>query len=873
MADPLQQAFQLLQTRLDETFLLVSGNAYMVQTGLPGPSGPSGAQGPSYIGPTGSLGVTGPSGLTGSIGPTGVTGPQGETGPTGSLGVTGPTGLIGATGVTGPQAPTGPTGSLGVTGPTGLIGATGVTGPQAETGPTGSLGVTGPTGLIGPTGVTGPQAETGPTGSLGVTGPSGATGVIGVTGVTGPQAETGPTGSMGVTGPTGLIGPTGVTGPQAETGPTGPLGVTGPTGLIGETGPTGLQAVTGPTGPSGSIGVTGPSGVGGVNMSAIPFQQFLYNASGVVAGSTGLSFTASGSTGPSGNQILLNAHIIPVQATGFDLGASGSEFRNFHMGGSLYNNGLPFFTCTASGPTGPSGPQMRVSSHILPTEDSIYDLGASGSSFRDLFISGSTIHLGSTTLSGSNGTFSVNSVPLLNSSTSTLNTSLFAKTFQQIIPTGQIALGSCKAISMSETGQYITYVTGDGTTIGDIYNSSDYGETFAKVTPENTQRRFNAVSVGSTGQLQVVSEHSFNDTGISPFQGGGDYVVGNIVKDGTNNGYYICILDIDDAVDIPSADFTNWQLLSMGGGGIYVSSTYGVTWEQNYPSVEDNDLIWTDIAISSDGSKIVAFSTEDPFIQINVDAWDGNEWKMSWASIDNLYEPYSQLSMSDDGLKFTARYPSSQIHYFSFSTNTYNATDILGIANIKKSKLSRDGTLLSVYSGNGSYSIAQYAWASTSDPINTAYITYGTNDVDLALSTDGKYQIIGLKNAPNIYVSRNYGSTFSQASQSDQPDEQSGTDTDITQKVIKFVLISGSGNTTNALNPASTPPIIFHCHVDTTYAPIVPYIPENANNWPTGPDGNRGPSSVGQALDMIVGYFSTLTGSSQAPFNTMPFNP
>ena len=87
------------------------------------------------------------------------------------------------------------------------------------------------------------------------------------------------------------------------------------------------------------------------------------------------------------------------------------------------------------------------------------------------------------------------------------------------------------------------------------------------------------------------------------------------------------------------------------------------------------------------------------------------------------------------------------------------------------------------------------------------------------------------------------------------------------------MLYGGSGNITNALNPGSTPPIIFHCHVDTTYAPIVPYIPANANNWPTGPDGNRGPSSVGQALDMIAGFFSTLTAASAAPFGEYTFNP
>jgi hypothetical protein len=68
MTDPLQQAFQLLQYRLDETFQLASGNAFLVQTGQPGDTGPTGAtglQGPSYKGDTG---------FTGQIGFTGVTG-------------------------------------------------------------------------------------------------------------------------------------------------------------------------------------------------------------------------------------------------------------------------------------------------------------------------------------------------------------------------------------------------------------------------------------------------------------------------------------------------------------------------------------------------------------------------------------------------------------------------------------------------------------------------------------------------------------------------------------------------------------------------------------------------------------------------------
>jgi hypothetical protein len=70
MADPLQQAFELLQTRLDETFLLTSGNAFLVQTGQPGDTGPTGAngaQGPSYKGDTGFTGSTGNTGSTGAF--------------------------------------------------------------------------------------------------------------------------------------------------------------------------------------------------------------------------------------------------------------------------------------------------------------------------------------------------------------------------------------------------------------------------------------------------------------------------------------------------------------------------------------------------------------------------------------------------------------------------------------------------------------------------------------------------------------------------------------------------------------------------------------------------------------------------------------
>ena len=88
----------------------------------------------------------------------------------------------------------------------------------------------GPTGPAGPTGPTGPRGFIGPTGATGPTGAMGPTGATGPTGLTGPTGPTGPTGATGPTGPTGETGATGATG---SIGPTGPTGATGPAGTLG----------------------------------------------------------------------------------------------------------------------------------------------------------------------------------------------------------------------------------------------------------------------------------------------------------------------------------------------------------------------------------------------------------------------------------------------------------------------------------------------------------------------------------------------------------------------------------------------------------------------------------------------------------------
>ena len=388
-----------------------------VRQGGTGPTGPPGASGlKGDKGDKGERGDRGPAGATGSKGDTGVTGP---TGLTGDLGITGPIGATGLKGDTGTTGPTGLTGELGTTGPigaTGLKGDTGVTGPTGITGELGTTGPIGATGLKGDTGVTGP---TGITGSLGTTGPSGATGLKGDIGSTGPAGSISTVGSDGqiIYNQSGVLAATGSM-LFRSTGPTGPLGqATGPRDATLQ-----LGAYIVPT-----TDATYDLGATGIQFKDVHFSGSLYNNgvpfSGGGGGVSGLTYRATGPTGPDGQAtgpapyptLQMDAYLIPTTDATYDLGATGIQFMDVHFSGTIYNNGSVFqggvsgLTYRATGPTGPDGqatgpapyPTLQMDAYLIPTTDATYDLGATGIRFRDEFLSGS-LYMGATGAIGVN---------------------------------------------------------------------------------------------------------------------------------------------------------------------------------------------------------------------------------------------------------------------------------------------------------------------------------------------------------------------------------------------------------------------------------------------------------------------------------------
>jgi hypothetical protein len=86
---------------------------------------------------------------------------------------------------------------------------------------------------------------------------------------------------------------------------------------------------------------------------------------------TALTYRATGPTGPTGGATgprapttQIASHLLPTTDATYDLGATGIQFKDVHFSGSLYNNGVPFsgggggpsgLLYLPTGPTGPTG--------------------------------------------------------------------------------------------------------------------------------------------------------------------------------------------------------------------------------------------------------------------------------------------------------------------------------------------------------------------------------------------------------------------------------------------------------------------------------------------------------------------------------------
>ena len=361
--------------------------------------------------------VEGPVGPQGSPGPQGPRGLLGEQGPAGSIGPKGDRGEQGTPGKNIVEAQLNDNGNLylyrddGVQFPIGNI--------IGEQGP---IGLTGP---AGPKGDKGDKGEPGLQGEQGEQGPQGTQGIQGVQGVQGDRGERGPRGDPGKQGP---VGEKGKVGPKGEKGDIGPRGERGLTGLQGIPGLKGDKGEPGPQGEKGDPGKDGETPnlepyLKKVSEETKKFQDNIRRT--ITRASLGGSSSGGGEVrlefldDVDRDTAKINGRYLKYDETSGKFvgatvsggsGGSGDVSNTYLQSTFVSNTSFQTYVSNTntrlntleSGGGGDFNP-LSVSSNIVPSANNIYDLGAAGLRWKDLFLSGQTINLGGATIS-SDGT-------------------------------------------------------------------------------------------------------------------------------------------------------------------------------------------------------------------------------------------------------------------------------------------------------------------------------------------------------------------------------------------------------------------------------------------------------------------------------------
>ena len=140
---------------------------------------------------------------------------------------------------------------------------------------------------------------------------------------------------------------------------------------------------------------------------------------------------------------ITNAMIADGAITNVDINASAAiavsklASSSVTIGSTSVSLGTAATTVSGLTLTSPVINAATVGGHIIPTTDITYDLGSATYRFRDLYLSGSTIKLGSANISASGTGIALSSisVPGSTSGTVTINTAAAAGTWTMTLPT------------------------------------------------------------------------------------------------------------------------------------------------------------------------------------------------------------------------------------------------------------------------------------------------------------------------------------------------------------------------------------------------------------------------------------------------------
>lgn len=95
---------------------------------------------------------------------------------------------------------------------------------------------------------------------------------------------------------------------------------------------------------------------------------------------------------------IVDGHLLPTANAAYDLGSPTSQFKDLYMTGNSIHLGSTTIS-SVGGKINFSGASLEITDHVIPDQNEAYDLGSANNKFRDLYLSSSTINLGAASLS------------------------------------------------------------------------------------------------------------------------------------------------------------------------------------------------------------------------------------------------------------------------------------------------------------------------------------------------------------------------------------------------------------------------------------------------------------------------------------------
>ena len=159
-----------------------------------------------------------------------------------------------------------------------------------------------------------------------------------------------------------------------------------------------------------------------------------------------------------------------------------------------------------------------IDSHLIPSQDVTYDLGATGSAWRDLYLSGSTINLGSASIQASGTSVTMGDI----NDTHIGQTTAAAGSFTTLTASSSLDVTTTGSIGGNfdvNTDKFTVASATGNTAIAGTLNAAGTTVSTLKVSDLTTNR---IVTVGATGEIADASTLTFNGT---TFTVGGSFSV------------------------------------------------------------------------------------------------------------------------------------------------------------------------------------------------------------------------------------------------------------------------------------------------------------------------------------------------------------